>query len=171
MTPSRPRFYSNSESIARAAAALVHRHGSPEAAIAAIKPACVRMHQRTLACARTPADWRRIDAEASRSGWRNAVRIELLKLVRYQIPQPQPRCPRCQGASQFRDAHRRWRPCHVCAGGGDPAFPAPGVQAEVSVPDGYRGPLRHIYCPECSGVRCRHCKGIGYLAVPTGGGL
>jgi hypothetical protein len=143
------------------AAVIAHRHGSPEAAI--VSSACVRMHERAIAYVETLTDWLRIDVDGLRSGRRNAVRIELLELVRYQIPQPQRWCPRSHDVGRCRGAHQRWRSCDVCAGGDDPAFPAPSVRAKASIPDGHQGRLRHIACEPCLGLGC--------LVVPSAGGL
>jgi hypothetical protein len=80
--PAHRRFYSCTDSIERASAWLIRRHGSQAAALDAIRPALERMHQRMTAFAWSDAELRRNHRDSIRYGWRIEVRIELLRRER-----------------------------------------------------------------------------------------
>jgi hypothetical protein len=76
------RFYSNTDSIDRTVTRLLRRHGSPGAALEAIRPALSRMHTRMTALAWSDEELRRNHRDSIRYGWRIEVRIELLRRER-----------------------------------------------------------------------------------------
>jgi hypothetical protein len=76
------RFYHSASSIHRAVAGLLHRDGSPQAALDAIRPALARMQSRMQRLANSAEHDAAIRQDGMRYGWRIDVRIALLQLER-----------------------------------------------------------------------------------------
>jgi hypothetical protein len=75
-------LYNQQRMVEHAAARLSRHHGSPGAALDALRPALTRLRAASVASARARGCWALLERASRRYGFWIAVRIELLRLQR-----------------------------------------------------------------------------------------